>query len=290
MVVFDMERTELVDYSYYPGCSLASTAKENNLSLLEMCRRIGVNLIEIDDWNCCGSSSAHTISPDIALDLAARNLFLAPPDRPLVVACPNCILRLRQAHFELQTNEVKRYKYEKQWGRSYNTDMQILHFFELLDSKDLAGISPDFSSSLAGLKFVPYYGCMLARPNSLNHAKNYHGAMERILAKTGATPLTWAYSSRCCGTFLSVVKPEVVTKAVDDIIRGAREVGADCLVTACAMCHLNLEVRCSLKDPLPTMHFSELLALALGVTDHRGWFSRHLVDPRPLLRAKTLIR
>ena len=290
MAESEMDQKKLVDYAYFPGCSLASTAKENNLSLLEMCRRIGVNLVEVEDWNCCGSSSAHTISPDIALDLAARNLFLAPPDKPLVVACPNCILRLRQAHLELLTNEVKRFKYEKQWGRPYNTGLQIIHFFELLDGKDLSGISPDFATSLTGLKFVPYYGCMLARPNALGNAKNYHGVMERILSKTGATPLTWAYSSRCCGTFLSVVKPEVVTRAVNEIMRGARDVGADCLVTACAMCHLNLEVRCSLKNPIPTMHFSELLAMALGVTDHRGWFSRHLVDPRPLLRERALIR
>jgi heterodisulfide reductase subunit B len=289
MVEFDMESSEFVDYSYFPGCSLAATAKENNLSLLEMCHRIGANLIEVEDWNCCGSSSAHTISPDIALDLAVRNLFLAPPDRPLVVACPNCILRLRQAHLELRTNEVKRFKYEKKWGRTYNTDLQIIHFFELLDNRDLSGISPDFSSSLAGLKFVPYYGCMLARPNTLRHEKNYYGVMERILSKTGAVPLTWAFSSRCCGTFLSVVKPELVTKAINKIVQGAREAGADCLVTACAMCHLNLEVRASLKDPVPTIHFSELLALALGVMDHQNWFSRHLVDPRPLLRQRALI-
>ncbi len=285
-----MQNSTMMDLTYFPGCSLATTAKENNLSLIEMCRRLGVNLIELDDWNCCGSSSADVVDHEIALDLAARNLFLAPTDRPLVVACPNCILRLRQGHLELKQNEIKRYKYEKKWGKKFNPKLQIIHFFELLDGKDLSIFNKNVSTSLQGLKFVPYYGCMLSRPNTLKHEKNYVGLMEKILASLGAEPLTWPFASRCCGTFLSVTKPDIITTIVNRIIRGAVESGADCLVTACSMCHLNLEVRCSLKDPIPIMHFSELLSLALGVRKYEGWFSRHLVDPRPLLKEKALIR
>jgi heterodisulfide reductase subunit B len=101
---------------------MATTAKESNLSLLEMFNKIGFNLIELEDWNCCGSTSAHNIDSELALDLAVRNLFLAPPDRPLLVACPNCILRLRHAHLELKQDDLKRRKYEKEWGTTYNTD------------------------------------------------------------------------------------------------------------------------------------------------------------------------
>jgi len=285
-----MQNSNIRTFSYFPGCSLATTAKENNLSLMEMCRKIGVNLIELTDWNCCGSSSADVVDHEIALDLSARNLFLAPPGRPLLVACPNCIIRLRQAHLELKQNEIKRYKYEKKWGQPFNPQLQIIHFFELLDGKELSTFNENASTSLQGLRFVPYYGCMLSRPNTLKHEKTYVGLMEKILTSLGAEPLSWPFASRCCGTFLSVTKPEFITTVVNRIISGAIEAGADCLVTACSMCHLNLEVRCSLKDPIPTMHFSELLSLALGVRKHEGWFSRHLVDPRPLLKEKALIR
>jgi heterodisulfide reductase subunit B len=257
---------------------------------MEMCRKIGVNLIELTDWNCCGSSSADVVDHEIALDLSARNLFLAPPGRPLLVACPNCIIRLRQAHLELKQNEIKRYKYEKKWGQPFNTKLQIIHFFELLDGKELSSFNENASTSLQGLRFVPYYGCMLSRPNTLKHEKTYVGLMEKILTSLGAEPLTWPFAFRCCGTFLSVPKPDIVTTIVNRLVSSATEAGADCLVTACSMCHLNLEVRCNLKDPIPTMHFSELLSLALGVRKHEGWFSRHLVDPRPMLKEKALIR
>lgn len=285
-----MQNSNIRTFSYFPGCSLASTAKENNLSLMEMCRKIGVNLIELTDWNCCGSSSADVVDHEIALDLSARNLFLAPPGRPLLVACPNCIIRLRQAHLELKQNEIKRYKYEKKWGQPFNTKLQIIHFFDLLDGKELSSFNENASTSLQGLRFVPYYGCMLSRPNTLKHEKTYVGLMEKILTSLGAEPLTWPFAFRCCGTFLSVPKPDIVTTIVNRLVSSATEAGADCLVTACSMCHLNLEVRCNLKDPIPTMHFSELLSLALGVRKHEDWFSRHLVDPRPMLKEKALIR
>ncbi len=276
--------------SYFPGCSLATTAKESDSSLKEMCAKIGYELVELADWNCCGSSSADVIDHNLALDLSARNLFLASPDRPLLVACPNCMIKLREAQVELQRNEVKRYKYEKRWGRPFNDELRIIHFFELLDEKNLSAVTRDAADSLYGLKFVPYYGCMLSRPNTLKHDKTHAGLMERILFAFGAEPLRWSYASRCCGTFLSVVKPDVTSTIINKIIGHAMEVGADCLVTACSMCHLNLEVRCTLKDPIPTLQFSELLSMALGVTKNERWFSRHLVDPRPLLKKKALIQ
>ena len=102
-----------VDISYFPGCSLATSARENNHSLLELCNHIGVNLVELEDWNCCGSSSAHRMDAELSVDLAGRNLSLAPPDRPLLIACPGCILRLRETHLHLRSDENACYQYEK---------------------------------------------------------------------------------------------------------------------------------------------------------------------------------
>ena len=286
-----MQNPSLTDLSYYPGCSLATTAKENNTSLIYLFRHLGFNLVELEDWNCCGSSSAHSVNKELAFDLASRNLSLAPPDRPLLVACPSCLLRLRQAHLELKNDPAARIRYENKWGRTFNADLQILHFFEILDDLNLLKFSEDNTRSLSGLKFVTYYGCMLARPPVMNRGKNYHGLMEKILASLGATPIKWAYSSRCCGTFLTVARPDVVTPIVNEIIHGALRADADCIVTACAMCHLNLEVRATLKQKVPVLHFSELISLALGLgkKEQRNWFARHLVDPRPLLKAIDLL-
>ena len=279
------------DLSYYPGCSLATTAKENNESLILMFKHLGYNLLELEDWNCCGSSSAHSINHDMAFDLATRNLSLADPSRPLLVACPSCLLRLKHAQHQLSTDPNARAHFKSKWGKPYNPDLKILHFFELLDSLDLLAYTEDRQSRLSGLKFVTYYGCMLARPPEMKDEKNYYGLMENALTQLGATAIDWSFSSRCCGTFLTVAKPEIVTPMVDQIVQGAVDADAHVIVTACAMCHMNLEVRCSLKKKVPIMHFSELLSLAfgLGKKRYRRWFSRHLINPRPLLKAIDLM-
>lgn len=284
-----MDAGKTIDISYFPGCSMATSALENNLSLIELTKKLGINLIELEDWNCCGSSSAHSVNTELALYLASRNLSLAKPNRPLLISCPSCNLRLRHARHHLKNDDKKRDQYEELWGKPFNPDLEIVHFFELLDGIDFLSVSGDAAGKLNGLKFVPYYGCMLARPPEMRFEKNYHGLMERILSSVGAEPQQWSNTSSCCGTFLSVSKPKAVTPIVNGIIQNAIDSGAQCIVTACSMCHLNLEVRCNLKSQIPTLHFSELLCLALGTSKHKKWFSRHLVDPRPLLRSIELI-
>ena len=152
--------------TYFPGCSLATSAKENNQSLNKFCGQFGIELLELDDWNCCGSSSAHSIDTGLAMDLPARNLFLAPGDRPLLAPCPSCFLRLRHAHLHLKENEAKRGSYENLFGKPFNPDLQIMNFFELLETMNKDGAFNDSVRNLDGLKFASYYGCMLTRPIS----------------------------------------------------------------------------------------------------------------------------
>ena len=111
-----------------------------------------------------------------------------------------------------------------------------------------------------------------------------------MLTMLGGVPLTRALTHRCCGSFLSAARADVVTPLVNEILARAVAVGAECVVTSCAMCQLNLEIRCTWEPRLPIFHFSEILALALGAEDYEGWFSRHLVDPRPLLAAREIDR
>jgi heterodisulfide reductase subunit B len=274
-------------YSYFPGCSLASTAKENNASLMAVFRQMGIHLAELDDWNCCGSSSAHSIDPELALWLPTRNLALAAPDRPLLVACPSCLLHLRQAKRHLDEDPAARRRYRSWWGRPYAPELEIVHVFDALARRQtLDDILPQHGP-LEGLKVAPYYGCMLARPPALRHEADRTGLMEAIIRKTGAGALSWGFSARCCGTFLTAARPDIVTPMVNAIAAGAAACGADCIVTACAMCHLNLESRCTLPDPVPILHFTELLAWSTGMehaAELERWMSRHIIDPRPLLQ------
>lgn len=276
-------------YSFFPGCSLATTARENQTSLIDATRDLGITLVELDDWNCCGSSSAHSIDSELADRLAMRNLSLAPADRPLLVACPSCHLRLVEAQLKLQADAATRQHYKQWFGREANPDLRIVHLFELLDEVNWATVFKNGNRPLSGLVAAPYYGCMLSRPPSMRRMKNYHGLMERILERMGARPVSWGYGSRCCGTFLSVVRPDVVSDMVHQIVTDARRVQAHCIVTACAMCHMNLEIRSIPGESLPIFHFSEILALAMGHGRTDAYFERHLIDPRPLLKELHLI-
>ena len=284
-----MGSIEKMDLSYFPGCSLATTAKESNQSLMKVCEKLGLNLIELDDWNCCGSSSAHSLDQNLAFSLAARNLSLAPSERPLLVMCPSCLHRLQLAHKVISENPEARRQEEARWGRPIDPGLKIIHFFELLSDIEPSRLEAALVRPLKGLKVVPYYGCMLARPPSLRKERNYHGLIEKILTTLGAESLFWSFSARCCGTFLSAARPDIAVPLVNEIIGGAVKAGAECIVTACAMCQLNLEIRCTLEERIPTLHFSEILALAFGAKGSRSWFRRHLVDPVPLLKAKSLI-
>ena len=279
----------LTDLSYFPGCSLESSARESNISLMEVARILGLNLIELEDWNCCGSSSANILDKEIAFSLAVRNLSLAPPDRPLMAMCPRCLYHLREAHQRLAREPETLRAQERRWGRPISLDLKIIHFLEVLVRLGPERLKQGLVRNLNGLRFVPYYGCTLFRPPALRQGTYYQGELGNVLTMLGGVPLNKALTHRCCGSFLSAARADVVTPLVNEILASAVAVGAECLVTSCAMCQLNLEIRCTWDPRLPVFHFSEILALALGSEDYEGWFTRHLVDPRPLLAARNLI-
>ncbi|MBF0530729.1 MAG: hypothetical protein HQK55_15980 [Deltaproteobacteria bacterium] len=283
-----------IEVSYFPGCSLATTARESNQSLVESCEMMGLKLIELDDWNCCGSSSAHALDMKLAYSLGARILSLAEPDRPLLVMCPACFKNLLSSRNHLHSHPVFRRAQERKWGRAINPELNIFSFLEILQFLDrlgAMGVAPvmEFSRKLSNLKIAPYYGCMAMFPSSLKQHRVSYDLLEKRSSGLGAELVRWAHGHRCCGTFLSVTKVDIATLVVNEIMHGAIDAGAECLVTACAMCQLNLEIRSTLKNSIPILHFSEILALALGAKDYQPWFSRHLVDPSPLLKEKGII-
>jgi len=276
------------ELSYFPGCSLATTAKENNASLKSFLSYFDIRISEIEDWNCCGSSSTHSVDSNLALALASRNLFLAPKNKPVLIACPGCYLRLGAAKLEIKQDTEKRNKLENHFKQKFNKDLKLLHFFELLVNMSKDGRFDNLKGRLNGLKIAPYYGCMLARPPKMNKEKNHHGLIEKTMTSLGGDPVRWGFSASCCGTFLSVSRPKIASKLVNRIIKGAIQSGADCIVTACAMCHLNLEIRCDSQNQIPVFHFSEILSLALEGKASNEWFKRHLIDPEPVLKQRQL--
>lgn len=256
---------------------------------MKFCKQVNIDLEELEDWNCCGSSSAHSIDQLAADRLPMRNISLAPKGQPLLIACPSCLIRMKSTYVKIKKDHKLRQEYEDLWGQPFDDDLEIIHFFELFDRIQMKDYIQDAQNRLKQLKVAPYYGCMMSRPPDLKDEPIEYDIMEKTLKMLGADMISFGYGKLCCGTYLSAAKPKLAEDVVNKIISKAMEAGAECLVTACSMCHLNLEIRATIDTPIPVFHFSELLSMALGAKDQKKWFPRHIVDPVPLLDKKGLM-
>jgi len=277
-----------IDLAYYPGCSLSSTAREIDDALHQVCRRLDITLRALPDWNCCGSSSVHAVRPQLAVSLAARNLFQAQAmDRDLMVMCAGCANRLRVAANQLRSDQTSIRINHEILGNRLDRDLHVYHLMDILPGRLTTKPYGDaLQRPLNGLRYVPYYGCLLASPPELKNYPKLHGSMESVMRWMDAELCQWGFQAKCCGSFLSVARPDIVAPMVTQIMDQAIAAGAECVVTACAMCQLNLELRSPADRRLPVFSIVELLAYALGSEDLPKWSARHLIDPLPLFRRK----
>jgi heterodisulfide reductase subunit B len=275
--------------SYYPGCSLHGTASEYDASTKAVSRLLGVELLELSDWNCCGASSAHSTNESLAFELAARNLAIAQREgKDVVIPCAACYSRLKAAESQGRKDQEER-----------KGEVAVLSLLEFLASRDrMEKIKQLRKRSLAGLKVVCYYGCLLVRPPRVTHSANYENPqeMDRLMAALGAEAIPWSYKTDCCGASLVLTRTDIVRRLTRKILDGAKSAGADAVVVACPLCQANLDTRqeeisreSGKEYALPILYFTELIGLALEHGDTGKWWKKHFVDPRKLLAAKGLL-
>jgi heterodisulfide reductase subunit B len=278
--------------SYYPGCSLEGTAREYGESTEAVCKALGIELEELEDWNCCGATSAHSTNDFLSLALPARNLSLAEGiGLDLVVPCAACYQRLKVAEKKLADNPLPEFPYQ---GR-----VKVKHLVDFCAQDEvLRQVKEGVKKPLAGLKVACYYGCLVVRPPKITDAANYEDpqSMDELMKAVGAESVKWSYKTDCCGGSLVLGRPDVVRKLIGKLFDMAEEAGAECLVTCCPMCQSNLDTgerglaRETGRDyRMPVFYFTALLGLALGLPGVEGWLKRHLVSPRELLSAKGLL-
>jgi heterodisulfide reductase subunit B len=288
-----------VDLSYFPGCSLHSTAREYDDSTRAVCGMLGIHLTELGDWNCCGSTSAHSVNQELALLLPARNLMLAQQSgRDLMIPCAACFARSKTAAHRLSHDAQARAGAADLFGAEYENRLQVKHLLDVLaDEAILAQLAEKVQNPLLGLPVVCYYGCLLVRPPKVTGATDYENptSMDRIMEILGGKPLDWSYKTDCCGGSLVLTRADVVEKLTDRLLTHAAAAGAEAIVTACSMCQANLDLRQKEtaakfgKDyHLPVFYISELVALAMGHPGTSAWWGKHLTDPRGVLRARRL--
>ncbi len=279
--------------SYYPGCSLHGTAKEYDQSVRAVSRALGIELKEVDDWSCCGATSAHSTNFKLSVALPARNLIAAEKDAmDVMVPCAACFNRFKTAEHQLKADKALRNEIEGIVGGKYHGGIAIRNPIDIIYKEiGLDALSGKVKKSLKGLKPVSYYGCLLLRPPEVCEFDNYENPviLDKILNTLGADARLWSYKTDCCGGSLTISKTDIVMKMVNKLMTMAREAGANCVVTACPVCMANLDMRTSENLRLPVFYFTELIALALGLQGPDTWFKLHNVDPRPLMKSLALI-
>jgi len=301
----------MAHYAFYPGCTLHSTGVEFGASTDRVCDTLGLELLEIPDWNCCGASSAHSMDHDLFLALPARNIAQAQlvpldgDDLSLAIPCAACFSRTAAADLALRQDPAFRAQMESVLDFQFTGRIRPRNLLDILANDfSPAQLTAHLSNPLEGLKVVSYYGCLLVRPPAYTDRwddPEHPQSMDFLLQLMGAQPVPWSYGVDCCGGSLTLNRADVVVHLVDVLARAAIEAGADALVTACPMCMANVDGRQKYRgelplprppkpdyDPLPIFYFTELMALAYGLPMHKV-LTRHLVDPRPLLKRLEIV-
>ena len=281
-------------YTYYPGCTSKTTAVEFGLSTEAVCEALDIKLMELDDWNCCGASSAHSIDHQLAMTLPGRNVALAQDaGLDMVIPCPACYQHCRDADLKMRDDPDWREEMEEILNFHYEGQALPRHLLEVL-SNDLEKeeIREKVTKPLKGLKVASYYGCVLVRPPEVTgwDDPEHPVTMDQLMAELGAEIIDWSYKVDCCGASFTLSRSEVVTMLSTKIVEGAFEAGADCIASACGMCQINLDTRqVASQQKMPIFYFTELMALAFELPGVKKWLSKHSVDPRPLLKARGLL-
>jgi len=308
---------------YYPGCSQTGTAGEYDRSTRACCQALGVTLVDVPDWTCCGSTPAHTVDHFLAGALAARNLLqaeLSGHDR-VATPCPSCLAALRTASQHLAESAHPKngapeetgpdHRAEPSYRAKSNFRAKVERLLDrpaplraeavsvlqvLLDDVGLAAIAAAVTKPLTGLRVAPYYGCLLNRPPGLMAFDDPENptALDRVLTACGATVVDFPFKTECCGAAFGMPRLDIMQRLSARILDMAQGCGADVIAVACPLCQMNLDLRRGQVNEhsrrqggrefsLPVPYFTQLLGLALGLAEADLGLDKLVLDLRPAL-------
>lgn len=278
-----------MNIGYFPGCSLHATASDFSMSINAIMPILDINLMEIEDWNCCGASSAHKLDHTLSLSLPARNIALASRNNlnQILAPCAACYNRLISTHFELSADEKLRHEIEKVTELPYPKEIEILNLPELLFKYSKEKIQENVKKQIQ-LKAACYYGCLLTRPKKIIKFDDSEQptSMENICELLGITPVDWGFKTECCGGSFSISDTEVVYKLTNEIIANALSEGADIIVTSCPLCHSNLDMRQAeitkryKTKEIPILYLSQVIGYALGISPKKLGLNKHFTTKK----------
>lgn len=257
--------------AYYPGCTLKNKARDLDRYARETAKVFGIELEEIENWQCCGG--AYTSAKDeIATKLPAVRALAAARDNGgrVVTVCSACYNVLAQTNNEFKVNpdfdmRVNNYLAP---DTEYHGEAKVMHLLELLrDEVGFDRLAEKVVKPLTGVKIAPYYGCLLLRPSSVLKFDDPENPeiMEKLIRALGAEPVVYPMRNECCGAYITLEDKAQARKRAKAVAGSASEMGADLMITACPLCLYNLTK--NTDGRVPVKYFTEVIAEALGIAD-----------------------
>jgi len=276
-------------YSYYPGCSLHSTGVAYDKSVRATFSALGAELIEIDDWNCCGATAYMSVKETVACVVSARNLALAEQaGLDIVAPCSACFTVLNKTRsFVGQLPEFRKNVEAslREAGMTCRFDLPVRHPLEVLvNDFGYSRIAERLVRSLEGLRVACYYGCQIVRPErAVDEDDEVPMALDDLVGALGATAVDYPPKVRCCGGMLVATFEPVARKLCDELCDRARDQQADCIITTCPMCQANLELlqlgngNGRAVPHVPILYFTQLVGLALGCSEAEVGLAHNMI-------------
>lgn len=265
---------EITQYSYFPGCTLKTKAKDLDRYARVCAEKLGAELVEPDMWQCCGG--VYPLGSDeIGNKLSSVRALADARDhgRELVTVCSACYHVIKRVNDDMANvpDIQKRANNYAQFDEPYTGETKVLHYLELLrDRIGFDKVKAAVTNPLAGKKIGAFYGCLLLRPSNILQFDDPENPsiIENFIASLGATPVRYQMRNECCGGYRSMENKELTDKLVGKIFADAKNAGCDELITACPLCWYNLN-QYQGKDKLPVRYMTEVLAEAMGLLDEK---------------------
>jgi heterodisulfide reductase subunit B len=272
----------MMKLAYYPGCVSRSTGKEMDLSTRSVCSALGIELEELEDWNCCGAT--HVSNELVAAGLAARNM--AQTDLPIMTSCSICYSNLRAAVQRLEEPEARE-KVNAVLDKKYSK-AAIRHSLDVI-LETLAENDERIAVPLKELKVAAYYGCLLTRPAGI-YSPQFPIILEKLVKILQADALDFHLKTFCCGGPIFMPEEDAANDVAFRILKEAKKAGAEVIVTVCPLCHLMLdakqralEQRFGEKIEIPVLYVTQLVGIALGLGPEELGLEMNSVSPMAMM-------
>jgi len=264
-------------YTYYPGCSVHATANIYQNSIDAVAPALGLELEELEDWNCCGATAYMSVKELMSFSISARNLALAEPHhRDVVTPCSACYTVLNKTNHYLAEYPELRQKVGQALeagGLSYGGGVRVRHLLDVVvNDVGYEKIASLVRRRLAGLKVAPYYGCQIVRPETEFDDPDEPTTMNKLIEALGAECIDYRMKTVCCGASLMGTQEDLALRLCKNLLLDAELKGAHCLVTTCPLCQMNLDVYqgkinalFKTKFNIPIIYFTQLIGVSLGL-------------------------